>query len=75
MHKSIAAIGLAFSLSATGALAEASAPLPPARPAGVAKAQMLIDNTPLIVGLGIAAIVAVVIATNSNSNSSTTTTH
>jgi len=69
MHKLIAGVACLF---ATGALADANAPLPPAKPAGVAKAQQLIDNTPLLVVGGIAVIVAVTLATNGSSSSATT---
>ena len=72
MQKLIAAIGVTC-LIATGALAEVNAPLPPAKPAGVAKAQTLLDNTPLLALGGIAVIVAVTLATNGSTSAATTT--
>jgi hypothetical protein len=67
MQKLIAAIAVT-SLLATGALADASAPLPAGQPAGVAKAQNTLDNTTWIVVGGIVVLVAVVLATNSSSS-------
>jgi hypothetical protein len=58
MQKLIAAIAVA-SVLATSALAQDSAPLPAGRPSGVAKAQGILDNTPLLVVGGIVVLVGV----------------
>jgi hypothetical protein len=65
MKTLIATIGAA-SFLATAAFAADVAPLPSGKPAGVTKAQGLLDNTPLLVGLGVVAIVAVVVATDND---------
>jgi len=65
------AAGLAASLFATNLMAaDLSAPLPPAKAAGVQKAQIFGISTPLIVitlGIGIAAAIIVSDAANPNS--------
>jgi hypothetical protein len=73
MQKLIAAIAVA-SVLATSALAQDSAPLPAGRPSGVAKAQGILDNTPLLVVGGIVVLVAVVLATNSSTSTAAATT-
>jgi hypothetical protein len=73
MKKLIAALGVVSLLTATAAFAADTAPLPSGKPSGVHKAQDIMDNTPLLVGLGVAAIVGVVIATNDDDNTSTST--
>jgi hypothetical protein len=74
MKKLIAALGAASLIAATAAFAADTAPLPSGKPAGVTKAQDITDNTPLLVGLGVAAIVGVVIATDDDDSAVTTAT-
>lgn len=70
MKTFIAATAL-ISLFATSAIA-AEDMLPAGKPAGVAQAQGILNNTPLLVLGGIGAIVAVVLATNDNSSTPST---
>jgi hypothetical protein len=74
MKKLIAAIGAVSLIVTTAAFAADTAPLPSGKPAGVNKAQDMMDNTPLLLGLGAAAIVAVVLVTDDDNSTVTTAT-
>ena len=71
MTRVLIAAGLAASLFATNLMAaDLSAPLPPAKAAGVQKAQIFGTYTPLIIiaaGIGVAAAFAISSASNPNS--------